>query len=105
MDLSTDQKTVRILGMDTNEWKLLDIRNKRRYGMIMSVYMIPMQVVLFAILIPALIHQRPLSILEAGIASGCILFSYRWVQRIRKLFRLLDEVQAKQLARRTGKTP
>lgn len=105
MGLSPDQKAMRILDMDTNEWKLLDIRNKRRYGMIMSVYMIPTQVVLFAILIPALIHRQPLSILEAGVAAACILFSYRWIQRVRKLFRLLDEVQAKQLARRAGKTP
>ncbi len=84
--------------MKTDNWKIIQLQQKLRYGMIMSVYMIPMQVVLFAILIPALIDHKPLTAQEAGVAAGCILLSYRLVQRIRNVYAILEQLQEKQMA-------
>ena len=91
--------------MKKDNWKVIQLRRKLRYGAIMSVYMIPLQILLFATLMPPLLKGDPLSAQEAGIAAGCILLSFRLVQRIRRLYAVLQEAQDKQLAEWRSKKP
>lgn len=80
-------------GMKQPHWARLEARRLGRIGFQWCALAGGLHILVLMILVPALLSQRPLSLTEAGVAAGAILWEFKLWRRLPALRKAITTLE------------